>query len=570
MEQLNRKQPGANAGENLWFLNNGGEVCSLLRTSICDDSPLGPPAAWSVALKTLMATTLPVRAQIVIFWGTQYVALYNDAYAPSIGDKHPKALGRPAIENWTELWDDLEPLLRGVRETGQTFSAKDRPFYIERGSDGETVYFDVSYSAVREADGAVGGVLCIVTETTERVAAERKLREMNEGLEQRVAAMVAERETALAQLHEARKMEMVGQISGGVAHDFNNLLTPIMASLELIRRRIDDERTHKLTDAALQAADRARMLVGRLLTFARRQTLKPEAVDLQALISDLTDLIERSVGPTITVEIAMAPGLSPVLVDPRQLELAVLNLAVNARDAMPDGGRLTIAAASEEISGPRASVLDAGRYIRLSIADNGCGMSADTLKRCVEPFYSTKAAGKGTGLGLSMVQGLAMQSGGGFDIDSAPGQGTRISLWFPVTSSPVLAAHVASDAALAPTSPSRVLLVDDEELVRYTTALLLKDLGYQVTEAASGAAAMRLVEDGLAPDILITDQMMAEQTGIQLAHQLRQQIPDLPVLIISGYANLKRSRDDDYDLLAKPFSREDIAARLSRLTAARR
>ncbi|YCH24848.1 PAS domain-containing protein [Pseudomonas sp. D2-5] len=715
MDQLTKPAPSETVAERLSFTANGGKVGELLRNLDGSASPLGAPGDWSVALKTLMATILPVKAQIVLFWGPQYIALYNDAYAPSIGNKHPRALGRPAVENWSELWDDLEPLLRGVRETGETFTAKDRPFYIERHGRGEAVYFDVSYSAVREADGSVGGVLCVVNETTqrvqferrqafllelgqalpsvtepdqvealvlrrlaeelnasqiffaenldaeaafsrqnvftptatgqplqrssaeqngvllmgrpliqegtdgapaalhvpvvrhgeldavlviehhsghlfsdfeahlaeetaklawawitharaevalrlsstqlsamfdqaaagiavcdagmnlvrvndhycqivgrrreqllgqslyelaesgesasvasaceyslrhgrsfdntrcysrpdgsmvwvqnhvsplldeqhkvagticvsvdisERVRAEAELRELNESLEDRVATMVAQREAAVAQLHEAHKMEMVGQLTGGIAHDFNNLLTPIMASLELIRRRLPDERCAKLADGALQAADRARILVGRLLTFARRQTLEPQPVALCTLIRNMRDLIQRSLGPMVELRIDIPERMPTVFIDPHQLELAVLNLAVNARDAMHDDGRLSITAELNEVHAENGAGLSTGQYARLVVSDSGCGMDEETLRRCAEPFYSTKGVGKGTGLGLSMVQGLLVQSGGGFAIDSTPGQGTRVSLWLPTTDAPVACEKLERD-----------------------------------------------------------------------------------------------------------------------------
>lgn len=238
-----------------------------------------------------------------------------------------------------------------------------------------------------------------------------ELMALNESLEERVASMLSEREAAMLQLHEVRKMEMIGQLTGGIAHDFNNMLTPIIASLELIRRRPDDiGRSTRLIDGALQAADRARNLVGRLLSFARRQTLKPQAVSLAMLVGDMRELIARSLGPTIEVVVQIDARLPSVLVDPHQLELAVLNLVVNARDAMNSGGRLLISAGGADTGPPRPEGV-AGQQLWLQVADNGCGMDEEVLARCFEPFYSTKGVGKGTGLGLPMVQGLAGQSG---------------------------------------------------------------------------------------------------------------------------------------------------------------
>ena len=707
------------------LLLGGGIVSSLIQTMDWSGSPLGAPQQWSSTLKTLVATILPAQAQIVLFWGPEYVALYNDAYTPTIGAKHPLALGRPAQENWTELWDDLEPLLSGVRNTGQTFSAKDRPFYIERSGYGETAYFDVSYSAVHEIDGTVGGVLCIVAETTERVQFERRqsfllelgqalpelnepeqieayaiervgqqlgaarvflaeaqgddlqvriardwvngassrtgelryadiaaqlpeqlgrsfvvtaaetasvyvpvlrgnrleamlgvefaqphfidkdqcllledtakrvwqaitharseralrassahleatfaeLMALNECLEERVSSMLAEREEANRQLHEAGKMEMIGQLTGGIAHDFNNMLTPIIASLELIRRHPEDaKRSVRLIDGALPAADRARILVGRLLSFARRQTLKPQAVCLATLVDEMHELMARSLGPTIEVVVQIDPQLPNVLVDPHQLELALLNLVINARDAMSNGGRVYLAAGVGE-DDPTWPENVHGRQVWLQVRDSGCGMSQEVLERCFEPFYSTKQVGKGTGLGLPMVQGLAAQSGGGFAIKSQPGQGTQATLWLPVSRGQVSEPLAEGAEDIMAQGPLQVLLVDDEDIVRTATALQLRDLGYQVAEAASPAQARQLLADGLVMDVLVTDQIMADETGAEFAQQLRQQHPQLPVLIITGYANLTPRKLNGFAVLRKPFRRAELAESLAQLLA---
>jgi len=707
------------------LLLGGGIVSSLIQTMDWSGSPLGAPQQWSSTLKTLVATILPAQAQIVLFWGPEYVALYNDAYTPTIGAKHPLALGRPAQENWTELWDDLEPLLSGVRNTGQTFSAKDRPFYIERSGYGETAYFDVSYSAVHEIDGTVGGVLCIVAETTERVQFERRqsfllelgqalpelnepeqieayaiervgqqlgaarvflaeaqgddlqvriardwvngassrtgelryadiaaqlpeqlgrsfvvtaaetasvyvpvlrgnrleamlgvefaqphfidkdqcllledtakrvwqaitharseralrassahleatfaeLMALNECLEERVSSMLAEREEANRQLHEAGKMEMIGQLTGGIAHDFNNMLTPIIASLELIRRHPEDaKRSVRLIDGALPAADRARILVGRLLSFARRQTLKPQAVCLATLVDEMHELMARSLGPTIEVVVQIDPQLPNVLVDPHQLELALLNLVINARDAMSNGGRVYLAAGVGE-DDPTWPENVHGRQVWLQVRDSGCGMSQEVLGRCFEPFYSTKQVGKGTGLGLPMVQGLAAQSGGGFAIKSQPGQGTQATLWLPVSRGQVSEPLAEAAEDIMAQGPLQVLLVDDEDIVRNATALQLRDLGYQVAEAASPARARQLLADGLVMDVLVTDQIMADETGAEFAQQLRQQHPQLPVLIITGYANLTPRKLNGFAVLRKPFRRAELAESLAQLLA---
>lgn len=704
------------------FLNGGGEVSCLLQAMDWRQSPLGAPDGWSPVLQSVVAMLLPAQAQIVLFWGPQYIALYNDAYGPTIGSKHPGALGRPGQEHWSELWDDLEPLLRGVRETGITFSARDRPFYIERHGLGETAFFDVSYSAVREADGGVGGVLCIVTDTTERVRfqqrqaflqelrqalpglgeaerieahavrrlgeelgaarvcfgedlgdgrryrvaqewatevpsmvglnqysaldpalreallagqavqrnyepsksaparfkglcatlhvpvlraerleavlavhfhtphawaesecllvqeaarqvwsavtharAERALHALNENLEDRVAKVLGQREASLSQLHEARKMEMIGQLSGGIAHDLNNMLTPIIASLELLRRHPQSERAERLIDGGLQAAERARNLVGRLLSFARRQTLKPTTVSLAALVEEMRELIVRSLGPTIAIEVSVEAALPGVLVDPHQLELALLNLVVNARDAMGEGGKLTIRAGLDSDATPRPPGLQTGPLVWMQVADNGCGMSEDVLAHCIEPFYSTKGVGRGTGLGLPMVQGLALQSGGGFGIRSRVGGGTEATLWLPASEQDAVDEVAMPVEVPRARRPTRVLLVDDEPLVRQATLLQLRALGYEVTEAEGPAQALALLDNGLLPDVLLTDHVMAETTGVRFAQQVRERLAQLPVLIITGYANLTPRELHGFEVLRKPFRQDELGQSLARL-----
>ncbi|HET6555330.1 MAG TPA: ATP-binding protein [Dyella sp.] len=968
---------------------------TIMRDMDWSQSPLGTPEGWSLGLRTTVAMLLAARAQIVLFWGPHFVALYNDAYAPTIGDKHPRALGRPASECWSELWEDLEPLLCGVRETGNTFAAADRPFYIERHGYGETVYFDVSYSAVPEADGSVGGVLCIVSETTGRVlsarrqdsllqledalrgtsdadaakraavellcrelditsvqyadvdlaqsslsitsecrsdgrpsvagtyplgelvadvgalrgaepffgedtagsdpvegaatalvdadaspcvlnvpvlrgdkvmglfllryprgrhwsdeaiqfvrsvvqrswnAAERarseallrdsearqrqdaervqmalaagaiigtwlwdlpndritvdeqfafhfgldpsmgreglhlaqvlatvhpddvvalqaaiaeasgcggtyahqcrvrradgryywvegsgrvemgpdgvavsfpgvlidvearhqaeqrlatseakyralfesvdegfcvielldgphgalsdyihveanpayeinsgiprivgrRLRELipddadgwidiyrrvlltgepvrferelgmterylelsafrvepperrqvavlfkditerkrdetelkliNRELAERVAQAVEEREAALARIHEMQKLETIGQLTGGVAHDFNNLLTPIVGALDMLSRHSDnDDRTRRLIAAGLQAAERARTLVQRLLAFARRQHLEARPIDVPHLVRGMEDLLARSLGPQIVLTISCDANLPSAYIDPNQFELALLNLAVNARDAMPEGGELKVDVAAAQVQGQPK--LTDGRYIRVAVTDNGSGMDAETISRAVDPFFTTKAKGQGTGLGLSMVHGLAAQSGGGFTLSSVPGQGTTATMWLPV--SLVEANHGASSTAarveLQRSQATPVLLVDDEELVRAGTAEMLSDAGYVVRQASSGRQALAMLADGLHVDALVTDYAMPGMTGAQLASEVSRLHPGLPVLMITGFASLQDHFISDLPRLAKPFRQTELADALAGL-----
>jgi signal transduction histidine kinase len=449
------------------IFSTGSRIGALLREFDWSRSPLGNPQNWAAELKTTLSMLLRAEAQIVLFWGPEFVALYNDAYAPTIGDKHPRALGRPAKESWSELWDDLEPLLRSVRDTGRTFSSKDRPFYIERHGFGETVYFDVSYSAVPDGDGGVGGVLCIVSETTERVRAEAalrdseaRLRDLNEKLEQRVMERSRELERAHVALRQAQKMEAVGQLTGGIAHDFNNLLQGITGSLDLIRRKPDDAgRVSRWAEAGLKAADRGGRLAGQLLAFSRTQKLDIASIDISSALAGFADTLRRTIGPSIDLRMDLDTDGVFAKGDRTQLELAVLNLALNARDAMPGGGELFIAARRCRLTGEPD--LQDGDYVELSVKDSGTGMSAEVAERAFEPFFTTKDVGKGNGLGLSQVYGTLHQSGGAVRIESAPGTGTTVRLYLRRTEiQPRRAEELSVPADLAPAAT--VLIVDDD------------------------------------------------------------------------------------------------------------
>ncbi|MBN9508958.1 MAG: response regulator [Alphaproteobacteria bacterium] len=408
-----------------------------------------------------------------------------------------------------------------------------------------------------------GALAVFYRDVTDRRRARRALEELNENLERRVAEAVAEREVARDRLHEAQKLETIGQLTGGVAHDFNNLLTPIMSCLHLLRRRHADERSQRLIGAALESAERAKTLIQRLLAFARRQTLAPQPVDPATLVGGIRELIDYSVGSAVSVRIDVPAALPPALADPSQLELALLNLAVNARDAMESGGVLTIGAWAEDIGPEAATTLARGRYIRFQVTDTGDGMDESTLARAVEPFFSTKGVGKGTGLGLSMVHGLALQSGGAFRLSSRVGAGTTAALWLPVTEQVPAAAAPPEPDALPATRCAALLLVDDEELVRASTAALLRELGYDVVEAASAAEALGHVRTGFRPELLITDHMMPAMKGSQLAAEIRTHVPNMPVLIITGYSDLPDGERLGLDVLAKPFAFSDLAGRIT-------
>ncbi len=416
-------------------------------------------------------------------------------------------------------------------------------------------WFDVYAFKVHDAPGPYVGIL--FNDITSRRTIERELQAVNETLEQRVEAAIAEREEAQAALRQSQKMEAIGQLTGGVAHDFNNLLTPIIGSLDLLTRRGGlGDRELRLIDAALQSAERAKTLVQRLLAFARRQPLQPGPVDLGALVTNMAGLVASTSGPQINVSVDVAPGVSPAIGDVNQLEMAILNLCVNARDAMPNGGRLTIAVAPSGRP-PGHPDLPAGSYVRLSVSDDGTGMDADTAARAIEPFFSTKGIGKGTGLGLSMVHGLAMQLGGALTIQSKLGLGTRVDLFLRSGDMMPEPATAVSEVAVAAGS-GRVLVVDDQEQVRMTTAHLLQELGFTTEECESGALAELRMRRGERFDLVVTDHLMPGMTGADLAARLAEERPDVPVLVVSGYVDIDAVAPG-LNFLRKPFRKDELA-----------
>ncbi|KOY02474.1 hybrid sensor histidine kinase/response regulator [Pseudomonas nunensis] len=356
-------------------------------------------------------------------------------------------------------------------------------------------------------------------------------------------------------LFQAQKMQAIGQLSGGIAHDFNNLLTVILGNLEIVRKRVsDDPKILRLLDNATQGALRGVSLTQRMLAFARRQELKTESVEIPALIQGITGLLRSSLGPAVNLETRFAPDLEPAAADLNQLELAVLNLATNARDAMPDGGKIVISARNEQVSDPARSSLPVGRYVCLSVADTGEGMDQTTLASATDPFFTTKGVGKGTGLGLSMVHGFIAQLGGRFILKSQKGAGTTAELWLPVATPGAVRAPVIETPAMSTIPGLSVLVVDDDSLVLTSTSLLLEDLGHRVISAASGAQALQAFDSGQNIDLVITDMAMPQMNGAQLAQAIRAQKPDLPIILATGYADRLEGFVTELPRLSKPFT----------------
>jgi PAS domain S-box-containing protein len=400
------------------------------------------------------------------------------------------------------------------------------------------------------------------------------LREFNETLEKRVAAAVAEREQAEAALRQAQKMEAVGQLTGGIAHDFNNLLQIITGNLELLQRALpaDQARLHRAVGNALTGSRRAAGLTQRLLAFSRRQPLDPKPIDLRQLLLGMTELLQRTLGETIHLQTVQGAGVWRVEVDQNQLESAIINLALNARDAMPSGGKLTLEVSNAEIDHAYAAVnseVRPGQYVLLSVSDTGTGMTPEILGRAFEPFFTTKEVGRGSGLGLSMVYGFIRQSGGHAKIYSEEGHGTTVKLYLPrLLGEPAADPAPAERASPGGDAGETILVVEDDEAVRAFSVEALRALGYRVLEAADGPSAMEVVRrQAVSLSLLFTDVVLpGGMTGAQLAEQVHGTRPDLPVLFTTGYARnaiVHHGRlDPGVELLSKPFSISELAGRV--------
>lgn len=413
--------------------------------------------------------------------------------------------------------------------------------------DGTRFLAHVVVDAIRGDTGTLLGFAKITRDVTEATQAQQALEKTREAL------------------FQAQKMQAIGQLSGGIAHDFNNLLTVILGNLEIVRKRLgDDPKVSRLLENATQGALRGVSLTQQMLAFARRQELKTEPVEIPKLVQGITGLLRSSLGPGIRIETQFPEDLQAVLADSNQLELALLNLATNARDAMPEGGSVTISAEPEVVLEQHDSTMAAGRYVCLRVTDTGEGMDAETLASATDPFFTTKGLGKGTGLGLSMVHGFIEQLGGRFILKSPQGQGTTAELWLPVAIDGVAAKPLGPIASTETVPRLSVLVVDDDSLVRTSTVLLLEDLGHRVVSATSGAQALELFDQGEVIDLMITDMAMPQMSGAQLAHAVRLLKPDLPIILATGYAERLEGFAAELPRLSKPFNQMNLVEIIAR------
>ena len=512
---------------------------------------------------------------VAVLSGADHIYEYvNDAYVTISGPRD--FVGRSVREVFPELKDQgFFELLDQVYSSGEPFVSGAMPLRLA-GEDRER-FIDLLYHPIRDNQGAVSGIFVGGYDATEQVRAKAEIEAINASLNDRVAQAISERASMEEALRQSQKMEAIGQLTGGIAHDFNNLLAGITGSLEMVRSRLSQGRIPEVDRyvlAAQGAAKRAAALTHRLLAFARRQTLEPKPVDANRLIADMEDLIRRTMGPAITVENVGAAGVWTILVDPNQLENVLLNLCINARDAMVDGGKLSIETANRWLDdrSARARDLAAGQYVSVCVSDTGTGMSPEVIARAFDPFFTTKPIGTGTGLGLSMTYGFARQSGGQVRIYSELGKGTMVCLYLPRYLGEVAAAEALnrSPPLVRAEHEEVVLIVDDEPTVRMLVSDVLQELGYNSLEASDGVAGLKILESKQRIDLLITDVgLPGGINGRQMADAARIWRSNLKVLFITGYAeNAVLSHghlEHGMHVLTKPFSMEALAARISEL-----
>ena len=677
----------------LEFVTGGGAVGALMRAHDWSTSPLGSPDTWPQPLRTTVALLLESRFPMFVAWGPELGFLYNDSYAEILGAKHPRALGRRFDDIWSEIWPDISPLIDAAM-AGQATYREDLPLVMNRKGYDEQTWFTFSYSPLRDETGEVAGMFCAVSETTQRVLAERALREseaalreLNETLERRVNEALAERKlladivegtnafvqvadleyrwlainraaadeferifgvrprvgdnmlellaeqpvqqaavravwsralagetftateefgdpardrrayemrfntlldrdgrrigayqfvydvterlrdqerlrTAEDALRQAQKMESLGQLTGGVAHDFNNLLAVFASGLQLLERTSGRPPSPRVFESMRRAIARGTGLTRHLLAFSRRRPINPESIDPVAHLTGMRAMLDASLGGHIEVQMRFGTGIWPVEVDLGEMELAIVNLCVNARDAMPDGGVITIA-----VENVRAAEEGGADFVKISVADTGVGMAPDVQARVFEPFFTTKDVNKGSGLGLPQVYGFAQQSRGSVTIDSQVGLGTIVTLQLPRSLGEPAAASRPPDIGTPATEVSnrgQILLVEDDKEVSALTRELLNELGFSVLHVASPAAALGALANARNIDVVLSDIMMpGGVSGVHLAREIRRRYPDLRVVLTTGYVEAAADlTDGEFELLLKPYTAEALAAAL--------
>ena len=703
------------------WLVSGGSCGEMIREKDWTQTPLGPVAGWSLEMRATVANVVNSPVAKVLIWGPQHILIYNDAYVPILGSRHPDAMGGAVETVLPEVWDwNRKVLDAGFR--GELTRSRDVPMTLEHDGQTRDFVFDLAYTPVYESDGSVGGVLCTVVDNTSRVEAERRLatsnrrfrtamdavhgvlwtntadgrmigeqpgwaaltgqsfdeyqnygwtdavhpddreasittwqeavatrtmfvhehrvrrncgtwrnfairalpitnsageieewvgvhtdithqraaeaalrehaadlareirhreraedqlRQLNETLESRVIEEIGTRREAEAKLAQAQKMEMIGKLTGGVAHDFNNLLQVVSGNLQLLAKDIaGNANAERRVANAMAGISRGAKLASQLLAFGRRQPLEPKVVNATRFVKGMDDMLRRAIGEAIEIETVFNGGLWNTFIDPGQIENALLNLAINARDAMNGAGKLTIELANAHLDDDYARTHDEvvpGQYVMLAVSDTGSGMPPEIVEKVFEPFFSTKGEGKGSGLGLSMVYGFVKQSGGHIKIYSEVGHGTTIKLYLP-RAMEAEDVEVAVETGPVTGGTETVLVVEDDDEVRATVVEMLSDLGYRVLKAVDAQNALAVIESGMAIDLLFTDVVMpGNLKSPELARKARQRLPDIAVLFTSGYTEnsiVHGGRlDAGGELLSKPYTREALARKLRHVLA---
>jgi len=558
--------------EPLWFLPPDSEMGQRIGSYDWASTSLGPIAGWGPALCHALATALRSPAPMGLFQGSDGVFLYNDAYRQIAGVRHPQVLGQPILEAWPEVADFNRHVLATVL-AGGTLSFPDVHVVLNRAGTPEDAWLHIDFSPLVDEASRVAGVVFLITDTTARKVAEATLASQAATLQDRVNQRTAELLRTQDALRQSQKMEAIGNLTGGVAHDFNNLLQVISGNLQLLAEDVQgSERGERRVRNAMAGVARGSKLATQLLAFGRRQPLAPKVVNVGRFVRNMDDLLRRTLGEGIEVETIVAGGLWNTLIDPGNVENALLNLALNARDAMDGQGRLTIEAGNAYLDADYVDGLDdvvAGQYVLLAVTDTGQGIDTQTLEKVFEPFFTTKPEGRGTGLGLSMVYGFVKQSGGHIKLYSEPGHGTTVKLYLPrTTQSEDIIVDV--DAGPLTGGSETILVAEDDEAVRETVVAMLADLGYRVLKARDAQSALSIIDSGIPIDLLFTDVVMpGTLKSPELARKARERLPGIAVLFTSGYTEnsiVHGGRlDEGVELLSKPYTRETLARKLRQM-----
>lgn len=516
---------------------------------------------------------------MAILWGPQHIfTMANASYEQIVGGRD--VTGMTVAEALPEVVEQgFVDLLDKVYHEGEAYIGRRMPIQLAQGKAGAMVdrYLDFIYQPILGLDHSVSGIFVQGHDVTEEVLAAERLKELNDSLEARVAQAISERRDVEVALLQAQKMESLGKLTGGVAHDFNNLLQVISGNIQLLYKDLDSQpAAKKRLDNAMAGVERGAKLAGQLLAFGRRQPLEPKAINVGRLVNGMGDMLRRVLGEEIEVETMVSGGLWNTLVDPNRIENALLNLAINSRDAMPDSGKLTIEVGNAFLDADYASQheeVTPGQYVVIAVTDTGAGIPAEVLDKVFEPFFTTKAEGQGSGLGLSMVYGFIKQSGGHVKIYSEPGEGTTVRLYLPRTHEMEDAVR-ASDTGPVAGGTETILVVEDDDAVRSTVVDMLSELGYSILKAADTSSALAIVESGAPIDLLFTDVVMpGSLKSPELARRAKKAIPQLAVLFTSGYTEnsiVHGGRlDAGVELLSKPYTRNTLARRIRQVLAAR-